>query len=60
MANAAPKRYVMVIDSRKCIDCKACVVACKAENDVPLGVFRNRINAERSGAFPRLRVSFDP
>ncbi len=60
MANPAPKRYAMVLDSRKCIDCKACVVACKAENDVPLGVFRNRINVEREGAFPRLRVSFDP
>ncbi|BDU77359.1 4Fe-4S dicluster domain-containing protein [Mesoterricola sediminis] len=54
------RRYIMVLDSRKCIDCKACVVACKAENRVPLGRFRNWINAEREGAFPRLRASFDP
>ncbi|HLO66453.1 MAG TPA: 4Fe-4S dicluster domain-containing protein [Holophaga sp.] len=60
MSKTASRRYVMVLDSRKCIDCKACVVACKAENDVPLGRFRNWINAERSGFYPRLRASFDP
>ncbi|WP_306600010.1 4Fe-4S dicluster domain-containing protein [Geothrix sp. 21YS21S-2] len=60
MAKNPVKRYAMVLDSRKCIDCKACIVACKAENDVPLGVFRNRINAEHGGAYPRLRASFDP
>jgi Fe-S-cluster-containing dehydrogenase component len=60
MAKPPKKRYVMVLDSRKCIDCKACVVACKAENDVPLGVFRNWITPEREGQYPRLRTSFDP
>lgn len=60
MARKKSKRYAMVLDSRKCIDCKACVVACKAENQVPLGVFRNWINIEKSGEYPRLRTSFDP
>lgn len=60
MANPSPKRYAMVLDSRKCINCKACIVACKAENAVPLGVSRNRIEEERTGAFPLLRASFDP
>ena len=60
MARKKTKRYAMVLDSRKCIDCKACVVACKAENDVPIGVFRNRINVEKSGEYPHLRTSFDP
>ena len=54
------KRYAMVIDSKKCIDCKACVVACKAENKVPEGVFRNWINVERSGDYPKLRMTFEP
>jgi Fe-S-cluster-containing dehydrogenase component len=54
------KRYALVIDSRKCINCKACVVACKAENGVPLGKFRNWINEEKEGHFPTLRASFDP
>ena len=54
------KRYALVIDSRKCINCKACVVACKAENKVPVGHFRNKINEERKGEFPTLSINFEP
>ena len=31
------KRYGWVIDTRRCFGCHGCEVACKAENDVPLG-----------------------
>ena len=34
------KQLSMVIDSSKCIDCKACVVACKVQNNVPRGYSR--------------------
>ena len=54
------KRWVIVLDTRKCIDCKACVVACKAENGVPIGNFRNWINSETRGDYPRLFASFEP
>ncbi|MBI3985960.1 MAG: 4Fe-4S dicluster domain-containing protein [Lentisphaerae bacterium] len=31
----------MVVDTRRCVGCRACVVACKAENKTPPGVFNN-------------------
>jgi len=36
-------KLAMVIDSAKCIDCKACVAACKQANHVSRGVWRNWI-----------------
>ena len=54
------KRYALVLDSRKCINCKACVVACKAENEVPVGQFRDWINEDRQGEYPKLRMDFEP
>ncbi|MFN3622080.1 MAG: tetrathionate reductase, partial [Nitrososphaerales archaeon] len=34
------KRYAMLIDVSRCYGCMACVAACAAENNVPIGVFR--------------------
>lgn len=36
-------QFAMVIDSSACIDCKACMAACKVENRVPDGQWRNWI-----------------
>ena len=33
------KRFGWIVDTRRCFGCHACEVACKAENDVPLGNF---------------------
>jgi Fe-S-cluster-containing dehydrogenase component len=49
-----PKRYAMTVDTRLCVGCKACVLACKAENDVPDGFSRDWIVEETRGAFPDL------
>jgi len=48
------KRYVMTMDTRKCVACQACVFACQAENDVPEGYARDWIVEEVRGRFPDL------
>lgn len=35
------KKYVMLADTLRCIDCKACVVACRAEWETPMGYTRD-------------------
>ncbi|KKM09613.1 4Fe-4S ferredoxin [Clostridiales bacterium PH28_bin88] len=45
----------------RCIDCKACQVACTAENHVPPGKHRNWIKREGpNGTFPNLTMNFLP
>ena len=45
-------RYGMVIDTRTCVGCMDCVVACKTENQVPEGFNRDWIAYETTGTFP--------
>jgi Fe-S-cluster-containing dehydrogenase component len=47
-------RYVMTVDTRRCVGCNACVIACKQENQLPLGAFRDWITIETRGVFPHL------
>lgn len=51
-------QYGFVIDHRKCIGCHACTVACKSENDVPLGDFRTWVKYTEKGTFPDVRRHF--
>ncbi len=51
-------RYGFVIDQRKCIGCHACTVACKEENQVPLGAFRTWVKYVERGQFPHTRRYF--
>jgi Fe-S-cluster-containing dehydrogenase component/formate-dependent nitrite reductase membrane component NrfD len=50
--------YGFVIDQRKCIGCHACTVACKMENEVPVGAFRTWVKYIEKGAFPNTRRHF--
>lgn len=48
------KRYAMAMDTKKCVGCNACVIACKNENKVPLEHFRDWVEQELSGDYPHL------
>jgi len=41
-------QLAMVIDSSSCIDCKACMLACKVENGVPEGYWRNWVKEQEA------------
>ena len=56
--SAPTKNYGFVIDNRKCIGCHACSVACKSENEVPLGVNRTWVKYVETGAYPDARRHF--
>lgn len=49
-------RYAMVIDTRLCVGCMNCVVACKNENEVPEGYCRDWITETVRGEFPDVRL----
>ena len=57
---AGMKRYAMVIDLRKCIGCRSCMVACKTEFGIPLGVWRTWIKEGDKGRYPNTKRVFMP
>jgi len=53
-------QYAMLIDTRRCIGCHACSVACKSEFDVPLGKYRSWVEYVEKGNYPYVGRSFIP
>ena len=51
-------QYGFLIDHDRCIGCHACTVACKAENDVPVGSFRTWVKYVEKGRFPAVKRHF--
>ncbi len=54
------KRFVMVVDTRRCIGCHACTVSCKVENNVPLGGWRTQVRYFEKGTYPHVKKFFLP
>src|SRR3990167_1903486 len=54
------RRWAMVIDTRKCIGCNACSVACIAENNLPPGVTYRIVDDAEDGDYPKLQRYFMP
>lgn len=54
------RRWVMVIDLRKCVGCHGCTIACINENRLPPGVVYRPVLEEEFGAFPNVARRFIP
>jgi len=57
----------MLIDLSRCVGCQSCAVACKVENNEPLGIWWNRVltvggpNPDQpSGDFPNVQMHYLP
>jgi Fe-S-cluster-containing dehydrogenase component len=49
-------RYGMVVDTRTCVGCSACVIGCRTENDVATGHSRDWVTTTTRGSFPDLSM----
>jgi Fe-S-cluster-containing dehydrogenase component len=54
------KQYGMVIDTRKCINCKSCTVACKVENNTPPNMFYTIVLEKRDDQTGRITFFTKP
>jgi molybdopterin-containing oxidoreductase family iron-sulfur binding subunit len=57
---AAERRWAMVVDTRRCIGCSACNVACVAENNLPPGVTYRTVPEVELGEYPEVQRVFMP
>lgn len=54
-------RYAMVMDTRRCVGCDSCTVACKVWNELPLDViFCPVITDGPNGIYPHLHMNHIP
>jgi len=54
------RKWVMVIDLRKCVGCHSCTVACIAENRTPPGITYRPVLEWETGEYPNVSRAFLP
>lgn len=54
------RKWIMVIDIRKCVGCHACTISCMAENKLPPGVVYRPVVQEEFGKYPNVQFRFFP
>ena len=54
------RKWVMVIDLRKCTGCNGCTIACVTENKLPPGITYRPVFTETKGTFPNVSRRFIP
>ena len=47
------KQYGFIIDTGRCVDCRACVTACKSVNGIELGIAWRSVTTTWKGSFPK-------
>ncbi len=54
-------RYAMVLDTRRCVGCHSCTVACRVHNDLPLEMIYNPVvTVGPIGVFPNVHMAHLP
>ena len=54
------RRWVMIIDLRKCTGCMGCTIACVTENKLPPGIAYRPVLTETTGTYPNVSRRFIP
>lgn len=54
------RKWVMVIDQKKCVGCDSCIVSCASENNLPPGVVYRPVPKTEVGTFPNTAWLFTP
>jgi anaerobic dimethyl sulfoxide reductase subunit B (iron-sulfur subunit) len=48
------KQYGFIIDTERCVDCRACVTACQSKHDIELGVAWRHVTTTWKGSYPNV------
>jgi len=51
-------KYVFAFNPELCIGCRACEIACKQHNDLPVGIKLRNVYTFESGKFPKPELRF--